>query len=66
MEKKENKEAENVQGTERRQGAMSVLKSWKTLLKNLENSGLVKKEDFKVQKEMYSKALKQYIGEDLL
>jgi len=67
METKQEKKAE-VQGTEtkRQQSPSSVLKSWKTLLVNLENSGLVNKEDYEKTKEMYKKAFKKYLGEELL
>jgi len=35
-------------------------------LVNLENSGLVNKEDYEKTKEMYKKAFKKYLGEELL
>lgn len=71
-----NKEANRVQGIEvaketanetaRKRGAMSILQSWKSLTKNLKGSGLVNEEDEKKITELYGKAVRQYIGEDLL
>lgn len=67
-----NKEVKEVQGTEvtnettRKRGAMSILQSWKSLTKNLKGSGLLNEDDEKKVTELYGKAVKQYIGEDLV
>lgn len=50
----------------RKAGKASTIKSFKTLVVNLKDSGLVSKTDWEVIKGLYQKTVKQYMGEELL
>lgn len=68
MEKQETKVENNeVVNTEKRKaGKSATLSSFKTLVINLEGLGLVNEKDWNTLKEMYNKAKKQYMGDELL
>lgn len=51
---------------ERKAGKASTLKSWKTLVINLKGLELTTDKDYETIKELYKKAVKQYMGEELL
>lgn len=47
-------------------GKASTIKSFKGVVKNLQESGLVDKKDYETIKAIYQKVVKQYMGEELL
>ncbi|WVR22142.1 MAG: hypothetical protein [Malazfec virus 5] len=57
---------ENSKAVERKAGKASTIKSFKGVVRNLQESGLVDKKDYETIKALYQKVVKQYMGEELL
>lgn len=66
METQTQTQAESNKVVERKAGKASTIKSFKTLVKNLQDSGLVDKKNYETLRQMYVKVVKQYMGEELL